>query len=629
MSNRMSWNIGAAFALGVALSLAGCSAADVAGTSCADSEDCPRGQICGTGTCEEAGCTDDGDCADGEACLFVDGDGLFDADAEGVCSAVECGERPLPSCQRGEECIDGICYEVVDDGSCDCSDDCERGEVCFEGACSEPLGVCSDDCECPVGSTCGGDGTCLEAADPCDGVTCTDGQTCVDGECQSAGCDPACGDGQTCVDGVCQSGSGGGLCSSCTADADCGGGNNLCVTLNDGAGGTFQYCGTECSVNSDCPVGFTCFAAVAGRPSQCRPVTNSCDGCLGTGCADGQFCNPAGEGGPTCVTETPTCGECNVDVQCGSGARCTPFAGGNFCLDECASQADCESDEQCRNAGGNLVCTPLANSCGGTSCAIPPESCTGDTPVLNADLCRCVGCGADSDCDAGQTCSTADGQCIVAGAPCTRITDCPAGICDTRIGRCVECITSGDCPSGEICARGLCEPCACPAGQLCDINGECVAGGDPGDCTSDSECQTLAAELGYVGATAAACDSGPGGVGCFIPGLCNGDIGSVLGGGGGLPIPGLGDLGTGGDVDPFNAPCPSGLTCQVSFDLLGGLLGGGGGSVLKLACGTCDESDPEACRGAESCSAPLFDIGGTGPQCVAGGGGGGFPFPFP
>jgi hypothetical protein len=83
-------------------------------------------------------------------------------------------------------------------------------------------------------------------------------------------------------------------------------------------------------------------------------------------------------------------------------------------------------------------------------------------------------------------------------------------------------------------------------------------------------------------------------------------------------------------VDPFNAPCPPGLTCQVSFDLLGGLLGGGG-SVLKFACGTCDESDPDACRGeAESCSAPLFDLGGTGPQCIAGGGGGGgFPFPFP
>jgi hypothetical protein len=636
MTEGCTWKFGAALLLGAALALSGCSAADVSSGSCTDSEDCERGQICGGGTCEEAGCEDDGDCAEGEACLFDDGDGLFDPDAEGVCTAVECGPRPLPSCGRGEECIDGVCYEESEDGSCACSDDCGRGEICFSGTCQAPLegGVCGDDCECPEGDSCV-DGTCVAAADPCEGVTCGEGETCVEGVCQAGGCDPACVEGQTCVDGVCQpDSSGGSLCSTCTADADCGGGDNLCVTLNNG-GTPFSYCGVACTDDAGCPSGFTCFSAVAGRPNQCRPISGSCDGCLATGCASGQYCSTPDGGTPVCVNQAATCGACTADVECASGSKCVQVGtdGRRFCLEECAGAADCAADEQCLPRGASQVCAPISNSCSDAECTLDPTSCTGETPNFNPDSCECVGCAADTDCNAGEICIPTTGECTAAGEPCTRITDCASpNICNTEIGRCVECITAGDCPSGEICSRGVCSECTCPEGQTCNLVGECVTGGDPGACTSDAECQTLAVELGYTGTVAAACDNRPGGVGCYIPGVCNGNILDALGGGGGLPIPipGLGDAGTGGTGDPFNAPCPAGTTCSLSADLLGSLLGGGGGGGLPItfACGGCDDSNPDACRPAETCAAPIFDLTGAGPQCGTGGGGG-FPLPFP
>jgi hypothetical protein len=606
------WSAGA-FMLAVAgvMTLAGCSAADGVPGSCSGADDCDRGTICAGGVCEEADCEEDSDCASGEVCLLVDGDGNYDPNADGFCTAVECGDSPLPNCGRGESCIDGVCYDEGSDNTCDCSDDCGSGEICFRGDCREPLNSCSTDCECVVGETCT-DGTCSGATAECD-PACGEGETCVDGACQGAtACDPVCGTGETCVDGACQTdGSSGALCATCTQDSECGGANDLCVTVVAN-GADFSFCGVECVDNTGCPSGFTCFEAVVGSPKQCRPVTNSCEGCLGTGCDDGQFCNPVSN---ACQAFGEPCDACQGTPECVSGASCAEFAGSRFCLTQCTEQSQCGADEECRIVGSEQLCAPTSNSCGGAACTVTAAECTAAGKELNTDLCACVDCGADTDCETGQICNP-DGECIFAGGPCARITDCPAGICDTRIGRCVECLTPGDCAAGQVCAAGLCTDCTCPAGQRCDVGGACVdfGGGDPSSCTSDSECETFAAELGYAGSDAR-CDSGTGGVGCYIAGICNGAAS-------GLPI----DIGGfGGETDVFGATCAPGSSCNFRLDLLGGI---GGGSAFTFACTGCDPSDASTCREGESCTTPLFPIPDDTPSCTSGGGGG-FPFPFP
>ena len=604
------WAGASALLIAAAGLMSGCAADGVPAGSCTLAEECERGLICSGGTCQEAECESDGDCADGEVCLFVDEDGNYDPDANGFCSAVECeGDG---DCGRGESCIDGICYEGSVDNSCECSDDCESGQICFAGSCRAPLTSCSNDCECVEGQTCV-EGVCEAPVSECD-PACGEGQTCVDGACQAgAACDPACGEGQTCVDGVCQAAGAGALCADCTNDDDCGGPDDLCVTVTAGAD-ALTFCGEACVDPADCPAGFTCFAAVAGRPNQCRPITNSCDGCLGTGCSAGQYCDPVTA---ACQNLAPVCGACTGDAQCVSGTACATFAGANFCLTQCTDQSQCGTDEQCRMVGDEMLCAPASNSCGSSACTVTEASCTAAGQRLDADTCACVDCLADSECTgAGEICGP-DGDCVVVGGPCERITDCPDGICDTRIGRCVQCLTPGDCAAGQVCQRGICADCECPVGQQCDINGACVdlGGGDPSSCTSDSECATFATELGYAGANAR-CDSGAGGVGCYIAGICNGAAS-------GLPI----DVGGfGGETDVFGASCAPGSTCNFRLDLLGGI--GGGGSPFTFACTGCDPSDASTCREGESCTTPLIPIPDDTPSCTSGGGGG-FPFPFP
>jgi hypothetical protein len=589
--------------------LGSCSAASVPGNSCSDSEQCERGTICAGGVCLEAGCSSDRDCEEGEACLQEGGRGQFSPGRDGVCTALEC-ERDR-DCSRGQVCRGGLCYQPDSSGpvSCTCNTDCPAGQGCFEGTCRVPLAVCSDDCQCLVGQTCVS-GVCTDA-DPCANVTCGGDQVCVEGTCvPPAACDPACEPGETCVDGICQAGPGGtgGLCASCTGDADCGGADDQCVTITGAGGSILTYCGTGCEADGDCPSGFTCFEWTAGS-RQCRPLAGSCEGCLATGCAPGQFCDTTTF---SCAQLVPVCGRCATAAQCGAGNACVALtAAGNNCLRTCENASACGEGEACRPIGGTSVCAPLSGECGGT------------TPPPDPGSAACASCTATTDCSAGEQCLGR--QCIVASeTTCRRITDCPAGqICDGRdgINRCVQCVTTGDCATGQVCACGSCRACECPAGERCALDGSCVPAGDPSTCTSDSQCQNLATELGYAGSEPARCDGGPGGVGCYIPGVCNGAAGGL----GGLPLPiNLG--GFGGTNDPFDAACPGGGTCTTDINILGGLTGG---SLFGFAC-SCTPGDPNACRDGESCQEPLLPLGGGGPVCKPGGGGGlPVPFPFP
>ncbi len=581
----------AALALTSLAAFAGCSAADTA--SCTSSDECERGSACTpSGTCGEVPCSDG--CIDGvEGCLLADDDGEYDANADGVCSALECTEGSRGGgCESGEECIDGICYPEGggggggDDGTCRCNTDCAAGQGCTAGVCGAPPATCASDCECAVGLLCEA-GTCVAPADPCEGITCDDPQTCVDGVCvDPTACDPPCGADEMCdeASGACVP-VGGNLCDTCTSDDDCGGPNDGCVTLGDG-----QVCGSACTTVDDCPDGFTCFRVDSVIGQQCVPQSGACTGCLVSGCDEGQFCNPVSE---ACEPQANTCQPCAVPNQCGPDAECVEFGGAKYCVDDCSAGQACDTGYACQTVRDVTVCMPETGSCGGgVECDITEADCTSSAPIFDPFNCLCIECEDASDCGANQLC-TDSGECVNNGDPCASLTDCPAGqICDTRVDVCVECITSGDCPSGEICVAGACQACECPTGFRCNLEGECVEVTTPGGCTTDADCVLQAIELGGDYSNAA-CDPV---VGCYTRGVCNGD----LLGGGGLPLPLPVDFG--GTTDPFNASCSASTTCTPQFGFEG--LISGSPDFFEFACGPCNPSDPNACRQGEVCQGP-------------------------
>lgn len=589
-----------AFAL--ASLFAACSSDD-GGSTCAASEDCPRGLSCQPdGTCGEFACSSSADCLQTgefqEACLQENSAGAHDPTRPGVCSDEEC--RSDRDCDGGV-CMGRICYQgTAAPIACTCRGDCPSGQACIRGECSAPLGACSDTCECAVGQVCEG-GRCTTGTDPCDGITCEAGETCVEGVCTGpTSCNPPCGAGQVCNEATatCEADNSGNLCSSCTSHEQCGGEGDACVTLGtDGV----SICGQSCDNDTNpCPDGYSCLPVDSRVGSQCIPSGGSCAGCLVTPCPAGQYCNAAST---ECEDIGETCDSCAADAGCADGSVCARLGGQNACLPGCTTSEDCGAGSTCQSLSGKMACAPDAGC--GSSCSLDPADCVAPLAVLDPSRCICVGCVDTSDCPDGRVC-TSGGNCVSGGRPCSTTAECDGGYCQG--GVCVECLTPGDCGPEELCVAGACEACTCPEGQRCDSAGNCVEVPDPSSCTSDSQCVRIARDLGFSG-EGATCDST---IGCYTIGVCNGS-----GGGGGLP-----DLGFGGSTDPFNAPCPAGTTCGAQLDIFSG-------SFFTFSCVGCTVGDASTCREGETCAAPLIDLLMTGPACGGGGGGSPFPFPFP
>ncbi len=576
------------------LTLAGCSDSEVGGT-CAASGDCARGLSCQSdGTCGEYACGRSSEClqegAFQEGCVQEDADGNYDPAAAGLCSNEEC--RSDRECEGGV-CIDNICYSgTAGPVVCDCREDCPGGQACLGGECSDPIGVCSTDCECPVGEVCD-EGACVAAAAPCEGVTCEPGETCnpETNECEGAGaCDPACGADETCNEetGACEPvGGGGELCDECTSNDECGGEADACIAIGGGA----TVCGASCADDAPCPDGFSCLLIDSRTGTQCVPTGGSCGGCLDTGCAAGQFCDPFTT---ECGAELAICAECTIDAACSDGATCARLAGVQVCLDECDSGADCATGFACQNLLGDDVCAPESGACG-DACERDPATCVDPRPVLDPALCICVECLGPDDCADGRSC-TETGSCVDGTRPCGTTAECDGGYCQG--GFCVDCLTPGDCGTDEVCTAGACVPCECPAGTRCTVTGDCEEVSDPGSCTSDSECVGIARDLGFPDGPYA-CDST---IGCYTVGVCNGM--------GGLIPP---EFGFDGSTDPFDAPCPAGTACDFRLDLLS--------SSVTFQCVGCDPADPATCREGESCTTPLLPFPDDRPSCTDGSGG--------
>ena len=439
----------------------------------------------------------------------------------------------------------GICVE---------NRDCVGGQLCLDGLCRD---VCAadDDCEAPTPVCAGTPAICSECRD--------------DGDC----------DGRSaCVSGTCE--------PRCVEDADCAGGQ-VCRL-------EFGTCDEiECTENGECAGGQIC---AHGACVEIGDVT--CD--AGFGECQGNtlvVCVPEGTG--------------FVEIGCGDSASCVEDGDEAGCVDHV-----CEpSARSCADSGTAIVCSAdgtseeeiecsadsmcVDGSCIIDGCEVLPEDCPPTAPIVDPEVCECVRCARDSDCESGQEC-TAGGSCVFSEGPCDSASDCTT-VDFCRGGECVECLGAIDC-GGDPCVAGvcrscdcgpdewcdelsICQMCDCPDGFRCLADGSCVEQGS--ECSSDADCVALAMMLGGDGTNARCDEDGL----CYTAGSCG------SGTGGGLP----------GGTDPFESMCPAGLTCAMVFF-----------SPTGNACTGCTSDDQ--CRPGETCDTdPLLMTR----YC----GNGSFPFP--
>ncbi len=285
-------------------------------SACCDVE-CPEGQVCCEGVCQE--CCDDGDCDDGNLCTIDSCDGgsctatPVVCDDDGVfCNGTEACNPSNGLCEgTGNPCAAGeVCCEVTDSCVDECCDDnaCDDGDLCTTDAC--------------VGGTC--QYTPVDCPD--NGVFCDGPESCDDqtGECVSGG-DP-CGDGEVCCE------SSASCVDECCDDSACDDGD-LCTT-DACVDGTCQYTPVDCADD-----GLFCNGEEVcdGGTGECVSTGNPCEAGLQC-CEDSDTCAACCD---TCTTDLPchsaSCddGECVVEELCSGDEICDP------CNDVCVTPEIC------------------------------------------------------------------------------------------------------------------------------------------------------------------------------------------------------------------------------------------------------------------------------------------------
>lgn len=383
----------------------------------------------------------------------------------------------------------GVCYLYPDDCACSTNADCEPGEQCIDSACVVP--PCTSDADCDVDLAC----------DPASGL-------CIEPPCTA---DSDCIGAQVCIEGACVIEADCSICQPCSTADDCGGTEFVCA----GADATTEgICTKLCDTDADCPGDSLCWAFEGEDFQLClNPdadtsgvcdagyVCTGIDACDGVTCGSGEVCNPATgacEEAPCIVCET-----CNDNTDC-PGGSCYGIGTGNACMVECGTDADCPVGTACE--GVSLV--------GGGSvslCLVPDstEFCPADFVCGEApDLCAAV------DCDPGQVCDPATGDCV--GGETDAGTDTGSGT-DTSAGWpgdcavCAPCEVDGDCgPGGDCVDLGSgnvcivdCSSSACPGNTECfDVSAE--GGGTRSICLNDDAATAGVCPSAFV------CDSSAG-----------------------------------------------------------------------------------------------------------------------
>ncbi|MGB0592201.1 MAG: thrombospondin type 3 repeat-containing protein [Myxococcota bacterium] len=165
------------------------------------------------------------------------------------------------------------------------------------------------------------------------------------------------------------------ICVSCTADEECGNMGGQCLLLSDGS----QRCGRGCTLDTDCPEGFTC-SDTGGEGAQCTPLEASCP-CIAETVGITQLCTSDGD-----------LGSCEGEERCestGWSACDAPDAAAEVCdgddqdCDGAIDEGLPELGAPCDGDGvgcelGTIVCQPAD---GGLLCIgdyTPEETCNGE-----------------------------------------------------------------------------------------------------------------------------------------------------------------------------------------------------------------------------------------------------------
>lgn len=352
----------------------------LAGTSC-------RSGVCKAGLCSGGGCSSDADCAPGNVCSSSHtcgppaGNGapcLRGAECvAGVCGSDHlCGVTDGSPCSHGSDCRSGRACAGTPPTcgrTCTADDQCGPLEFCRAGACvprqgdgpcqrgTECLaGICGPGGECgvPIGWPCAGPGDCRSGSCGPTG-TCT--STCSgDRDCASSRfcdlaqkkCVPvavgggACTDGASCGSYLCASDMmcGGTAAAPCGADLVCRvgvcySGDTLCGVPNGGPCDTAGVCrGGVCFSDKLCgkPSGNPCSANTECRSNLCAP-SGSCARCTADSDCPGEFCDLA----------TGSCGSAG-----GSGADAGSGVDSGMMAQDAGGSAPAL-------AGGGFACTAL------------------------------------------------------------------------------------------------------------------------------------------------------------------------------------------------------------------------------------------------------------------------------
>ncbi len=315
---------------------------------CVFTGDCPAGQSCQNGICQEPVCGDGRltppeECDDGRR---QDGDG---------CSA----QCRLERCNADTDCPDGTCGGgICRPPECTYDEDCPGNLLCRNNRC---VPRCTQDGQCGINQQCR-NGDCVT---PCrTDAQCPTGELCENGVCR----DPACDTDSDCASGMCQ----GGRCTDpeCQGDQDCDPGE-FCRN---------NRCRATCASDRDCPGG-QCVRGVCGRREDDRCTVN--DECAAGLCLNGR------------------CAPCQSHVQCGPGRLCID----GVCAGSVCGNGIREGAEVCDD-GNSLETDGCSRDCrrtDGAECTLDDQCASG---VCRDGTCR--PCVEDGQCGGG-LCQ--DGRC--------------------------------------------------------------------------------------------------------------------------------------------------------------------------------------------------------------------------
>jgi cysteine-rich repeat protein len=321
-------------------------------------------------------------------------------------------------------------------------------------------------------------------------------------------------------------------------------------------GNAGNFCGSACSADSDCPMGYGCKDAVSveggqskqcvqlgedGAPGQCscsamaskKKLQTVCaveavsgDGSLAGTCKGIRQCGASGLSPCTapdwkpesCNGADDDCDGQTDEATCDDGNDCTqdqcaPQQGG--CLFKKLSVVPCEADgspctsgDACQSgvcAAGKLLDCNDGNPCTSDNCDLA-KGCT--YTVLDGTPCN----GDDSACTS-DTCSS--GNCQVGAATaCDDGNPCTSDGCDPKSGLC----KSAAAPDGLPCNDGT----ACSVGDVCVLGtckGQSANCSDGNACTADT-CEPLTGCAHTATDNAACDDENP----CTVGDLCSAKV---------------------------------------------------------------------------------------------------------